>query len=197
MRLFSRKKSNSAIQDEPPPISRPRAQGHLPPTSNSRPPNPARRSFSSGQTPGEPVTTPLYARFARADSFENINLRAKPADSRSPSYAPSNAELEDAAKRLGYERPWAQEVMRTLDTPEPSGLSASGPNSNGLSTSGPSASASASGPSTSTSTIRMVSKSERRLSLDAVAAQDPFMASKMQSVLRRAPSGVSWSLVYW
>ncbi|KAB5589610.1 Mucin 2, oligomeric mucus/gel-forming [Ceratobasidium theobromae] len=192
MRLFSRKKSNSAIQDEPPPISRPRAQGHLPPTSNSRPPNPARRSFSSGQTPGEPVTTPLYARFARADSFENINLRAKPADSRSPSYAPSNAELEDAAKRLGYERPWAQEVMRTLDTPEPGGLSASGPNasgpnSSGLSTSGPSTS----GPSTSTSTIRMVSKSERRLSLDAVAAQDPFMASKMQSVLRRAPSGAN------
>ncbi|CAE6495638.1 unnamed protein product [Rhizoctonia solani] len=168
MRLFGKKKSNTAIQDDPPSqppsISRPRAQGHLPPTTAPKPPT-SRRSFP-GQTSGEPVTTPLYARFARTDSFENLGLRAKPTDSRSPSYAPTQQELEEDAQRLGYDRPWARELLNSLDGPDPLEQPSVRMVSN---------------PSTKPST-------DKRVSLDAVAAKDPFMASKMQSIMRRAPS---------
>ncbi|KAG8723197.1 hypothetical protein FRC11_002527, partial [Ceratobasidium sp. 423] len=161
MRLFGKKKSNTAIRDEPPTISRPRAQGHLPPTT-AKPAALSRRSFSSGPTGSEPVTTPLYARFARTDSFENLDLRAKAADSRSPSYAPTQQELDQDAQRLGYDRPWARELS-SLDGPDP----------------------------LEPSMVRVVANqksSDKRVSLDAVAAADPFMASKMQSIMRRAPS---------
>ncbi|CCO32073.1 hypothetical protein BN14_06126 [Rhizoctonia solani AG-1 IB] len=174
MRLFGKKKSNTAIREEPPAISRPRAQGHLPPTSAPKPSNSSRRSYGSTHTSEQ--TTPLYARFARADSFENLSLRAKTgADSRAPSMAPTNQELEDDASRLGYDRPWARELIASLDSPEPVQ------------------------PANTGSSVRMVSNPsvrdrktsvDKRLSLEAVAAADPFMASKMQSVMRRAPSNV-------
>lgn len=240
MKLFSRKKSNSAIRDQqqqpaqtaPPNISRPRAQGHLPPTTGPRQTSSTpRRSFSSGTTAlgTEPVTTPLYARFARADSIENLNLNLrKPADSRSPSFAPTQAELEEDASKLGYERPWAQQERpssldssrtlpdptkpRVVEAPKPVELPkptpAPAPTSLAPSSNGPDRSRSplASG---SSPTLRMVSNpvsssgnrkstADKRLSIDAAIAADPFMASKLQSVLRRAPSNVSVpiSLVY-
>ncbi|KAF8686527.1 hypothetical protein RHS04_00176 [Rhizoctonia solani] len=175
MRLFGKKKSSNAIQEEQPPpaISRPRAQGHLPPTTAPKPSS--RRSYGSTHTT-EQVITPLYARFARADSFENLSLRAKAgAESRAPSMAPTNQELEDDANRLGYDRPWARELATSFDSPEPIQ------------------------PANTGSSVRIVSGSsvrdrktsvDKRLSLEAVAAADPFMASKMQSVMRRAPSNV-------
>ncbi|CAE6487904.1 unnamed protein product [Rhizoctonia solani] len=177
MRLFGRKKSTTP--EEPPSISRPRAQGHLPPTTAPKS-STSRRSLgsTSGQASGEPLVTPLYARFARADSFENLNLRAK-ADSRAPSFAPTQQDLEDDAQRLGYDRPWARELMQALDSPEPAQP--------------PPASAAAQ------TSVRMVSNpsvrdrktsTDKRVSLEAVAAADPFMASKMQSIMRRAPSNV-------
>ncbi|KAJ1305284.1 hypothetical protein OPQ81_000309 [Rhizoctonia solani] len=185
MRLFGKKKSNTAIREDPPPptISRPRAQGHLPPTTAPKPSSSSRRSTSSNNGPpgSEPMTTPLYARFARADSFENLSLRAKNgADSRAPSYAPTQQELEEDAKKLGYDRPWAQELLSSFDNPDPIQPAPTG-----------------------TSSIRVVSNStsppnvrdrktsvDKRISLEAVAAADPFMASKMQSIMRRAPSNV-------
>lgn len=195
MKLFSRKKSNTAIQDDQPPsISRPRAQGHLPPTTGPRPSNPSRRSFgSSGPTSSgpEPGPTPLYARFARADSFENLSLRGK-ADSRAPSFAPTQKELESNARDSGYDRPWAAELMNSLDnagsafdatSPEPPA-----PTIRMVSNPTPGTS----GPANRKSTTDTVTSNSKGLSLEAVAAQDPFMASKMQSVLRRAPTNVCY-----
>ncbi|CAE6383219.1 unnamed protein product [Rhizoctonia solani] len=89
--------------------------------------------------------------------------------------APTNQELEDDASRLGYDRPWARDLMASLDSPDPIQ------------------------PTNTGSSVRMVSNPsvrdrktsvDKRLSLEAVAAADPFMASKMQSVMRRAPSNV-------
>ncbi|KAG9099985.1 hypothetical protein FS749_016554 [Ceratobasidium sp. UAMH 11750] len=207
MKLFSRKKSNPQVADAPP-ISRPRAQGHLPPTTGPRPPSAHRRS-STGP-PSESVTTPLYARFARAESIENLNLNLRgSADSRTPSYAPSAAELENDAQRLGYDRPWARERQGSLDAPKvqpepPKSAPAFDMSTPLFDTATPvplpdrarSPLAPGTGP-----TLRMVqnpppgasmpdrkSTASRRLSMDAVIAADPFMASKMQSVLRRAPS---------
>jgi hypothetical protein len=217
MKLFSRKKSNTAISEQPrpaPPISRPRAQGHLPPTTGPRPAasNP-RRSLSSAPT--EPVTTPLYARFARADSLESLNLNLRPpADSRAPSYAQTQLELDDEAQRLGYDRPWAREIQASFDSPrmlpetpkpvpkpEPprpvldavKPVPAATPVDRARSPLAPGAAPTlrmVSSPLATSSADRK-STAERRLSIDAMIAADPFMASKLQSVIRRAPSKVS------
>ncbi|KAG9101478.1 hypothetical protein FRC06_002992 [Ceratobasidium sp. 370] len=208
MKLFSRKKSNPQIP-EPSSISRPRAQGHLPPTSGPRPSSVPRRSLTSA--PSEPpTTTPLYARFARADSIENLNLNLRgPTDSRTPSFAPSAAELDNDAQRLGYDRPWTRERQGSLDapktqleppksalafdTPKPTSFDAATPAPADRSRSplapgtGPTLRM-VSSPPPGTATPDRKSMASRRLSIDAVVAADPFMASKMQSVLRRAPS---------
>ncbi|QRV78400.1 mucin 2, oligomeric mucus/gel-forming [Ceratobasidium sp. AG-Ba] len=203
MKLFSRKKSNPQISEPPPNISRPRAQGHLQRPAPGPPPG-SRRSMSGNEPP---VTTPLYARFARADSIENLSLNLRGPESRGPSGVPSQDELD----RGGYERPWARERQASLDAPATSRTVDSAPRpvdpgSRTFDSPSPAQDRArlplASGAG---STLRMVSgpattpasadnrksTASRRLSIDAAIATDPFLASKMQSVMRRAPSNAT------
>ncbi|QRW20853.1 mucin 2, oligomeric mucus/gel-forming [Rhizoctonia solani] len=174
MRLFGKKKSSNAIQEEQPPpaISRPRAQGHLPPTTAPKPSS--RRSYGSTHhrtSHHSPLCTLCPCRLVRELESARKGRGREPCTV----HGTDQSGLEDDANRLGYDRPWARELATSFDSPEPIQ------------------------PANTGSSVRIVSGSsvrdrktsvDKRLSLEAVAAADPFMASKMQSVMRRAPSNV-------